>query len=94
MLPRDYPAFSGYFEDMLQGPTLTVTALLPPVLRERYRLSWDEEQDRRWQAFRGRVSRALPVLPEFIRAAPGALWAEHRWKRAQRRLGASSAAAN
>ena len=125
VLPRDYPAFSGYFEDMLQGPTLTVTetsaclaqavlrppirlvpgfllewhrlittALLPPVLRERYRLSWDEEQDGRWQAFRGRVSRALPVLPEFIRAAPGALWAEHRWKRAQRRLGASSAAAN
>jgi uncharacterized protein (DUF2236 family) len=25
VLPRDYPAFSGYFEDMLQGPTLTVT---------------------------------------------------------------------
>jgi uncharacterized protein (DUF2236 family) len=111
VLPRNYAAFSAYYESMLEGETLTVTpsaariaeavldpripllprfvgkwnrlvtaALLPPAIRERYRLPWDEEEERKWRVFRERVRKLLAVTPGFLRAGPGAQWAELRWK--------------
>ncbi len=112
VLPRDYPAFRLYFEELIEGPTLEVTptaarlaeavlhppirllpgfleessevvttALLPLVLRERYGLPWDENRQRAWRAMQRFIRRTLSILPDFVRAAPAAKWAERRFRR-------------
>lgn len=66
-------------ELMWRWNRLITTALLPPILRERYGLPWNEEHQRSWRAFRSYARSALPYVPDILRAAPCATWAELRW---------------
>ena len=57
------------------GAVVTL-GLLPPVVRERYGLTWDATRQRGFAVARGVVRTVLPLLPDVLRAMPQARRAE------------------
>ena len=57
---------------------LATVGLMPPVLRERYGLSWGPRREQVLNASTGAVRRLLPLLPGLLREFPPARTAERR----------------
>jgi uncharacterized protein (DUF2236 family) len=62
--------------------TLVTAGLLPPRLREAYRLEWNDGKEKRLRLLSGIIRRVLPLLPDFFRVVPQARAAEKRLRRA------------
>jgi uncharacterized protein (DUF2236 family) len=61
---------------------LVTVGLLPPSLREQYRLSWGPNRERLLNASAVAVRRTLPLLPKLVREFPPARAADRRLRSA------------
>ena len=67
LYPRNIPLWMRL---LLPDVRLVTAGLLPPEVREQYRLTWDADRERRYERWMRRLARWYPRVPRFLRTAP------------------------